>query len=155
MTRRERFAFDLHPEYLKIYNKLCNLLPDHWQPYSSFRSFGEQANLYAKGRTLLGQKIVTNAPPGASAHNYGAASDWTIFINKVPIWMEQNDDRWAEYHEACQKAGALWGGSFKRFPDYYHNELPLVFSWSEALEVYRDIGKEAANEFITRNLARL
>lgn len=42
---------------------------------SGFRSFADQAKLYFHGRTTPG-KVVTNARPGQSAHNYGIAIDW-------------------------------------------------------------------------------
>lgn len=41
---------------------------------SAYRSFTEQAKLYFQGRTTPG-KIVTNARPGFSFHNYGLAED--------------------------------------------------------------------------------
>ena len=54
---------------------------------SGFRSSSEQATLYAQGRSQyeisnqvtkpLGGFVVTNAPPGHSAHNYGLAIDVT------------------------------------------------------------------------------
>ena len=43
--------------------------------YCGFRSFSDQAKLYALGRTESG-KIVTNAKEGQSYHNYGLAFDW-------------------------------------------------------------------------------
>jgi len=52
---------------------------------SGYRSPSEQAVLYAQGRSpsevaqrvhkALGGLVVTNAPPGSSAHNYGLAVD--------------------------------------------------------------------------------
>ena len=55
------------------------------QIVSGRRSNQEQAALYAQGRTQdeinrqvsksLGGLVVTNAPPGSSAHNYGMAID--------------------------------------------------------------------------------
>lgn len=43
--------------------------------YEGFRSNERQAELYCLGRTLPG-RIVTNAMPGQSFHNYGLAFDW-------------------------------------------------------------------------------
>lgn len=40
----------------------------------AYRTYDRQAYLYAQGRTRPGA-IVTKAPPGASAHNYGLAVD--------------------------------------------------------------------------------
>lgn len=52
---------------------------------SGYRSMGEQATLYAQGRTQdeVNRRVskqgtggtVTDAPPGSSAHNYGLAVD--------------------------------------------------------------------------------
>jgi peptidoglycan L-alanyl-D-glutamate endopeptidase CwlK len=41
---------------------------------SGLRSYAQQAALFAQGRTKPG-KIVTNARPGSSWHNYGLAID--------------------------------------------------------------------------------
>jgi len=45
---------------------------------SGLRSYQQQAALYAQGRTKPG-KIVTNARPGSSWHNYGLAIDLGLF----------------------------------------------------------------------------
>lgn len=47
---------------------------------SGLRSWSQQASLFAQGRTKPG-RIVTNARPGSSWHNYGLAIDLGLFAN--------------------------------------------------------------------------
>lgn len=85
------------------------------------RSLEEQAKLYAQGRTAPG-KVVTNAKPGSSAHNYAAAID-VVFLDAKgqPDW----NGPWAAIGAIGQKLGLVWGGSFKTFVDRPH------FEWKE------------------------
>lgn len=154
MTRRERYREGLHESYIAIYDKLCLILPDYWQPYSGVRTFKEQSDLYSVGRNpvINKRKIVTYSQAGQSAHNYGCASDWTVFENEKPLWPLAFDNVWDVYRDACLEVNAKWGGTFRGITDYFHNELPLTASWPEVLEVYRDSGQKAADTFISRNV---
>lgn len=86
--------------------------------YCTYRSFGEQARLYRRGRTLkqiqnkadeLEEKwqrpdlaeilmnvgpqygrVVTYAGPGQSLHNYGYAFDAVPMLNGKPVWGKKN-----------------------------------------------------------------
>ena len=68
--------------YLQAYASVYSL---EGRIASGLRSNQEQATLYAQGRTAdeirrqvskrIGVDVVTNAPPGRSAHNYGLAVD--------------------------------------------------------------------------------
>lgn len=68
--------------YLLVY---CSFYGYQGEIRSGYRSNQEQAALYAQGRSQLeitqrvhkplGGLIVTNAPPGTSAHNFGLAVD--------------------------------------------------------------------------------
>jgi len=49
------------------------------------RTFPEQARLYAQGRTRPG-RIVTNAKPGQSYHNFGLAFDFVVVKGDRAIW---------------------------------------------------------------------
>jgi peptidoglycan L-alanyl-D-glutamate endopeptidase CwlK len=53
--------------------------------YSTLRDNEEQARLYAQGRTAAGN-IVTNAKPGRSWHNWGAAFDFVPLKGNTPQW---------------------------------------------------------------------
>ena len=47
----------------------------------TLRTFKEQDDLYAKGRTIKGNKV-TNAKGGQSIHNYGLAFDIVLLLDK-------------------------------------------------------------------------
>ena len=146
--RRIFFRSQLNPLYLPHYDALCALLPAEWGPYSALRSFPEQANLYAKGRTQSGD-IVTNARAGQSAHNYGCATDWTLWEGHDPYWPEKDDIVWQAYTDACAKVG-LDTLEFER----PHNELSLKVSWSDVRDQVETFGMDAANVFIKNNQRR-
>jgi peptidoglycan LD-endopeptidase CwlK len=97
---------------------------------SGTRSYAEQDELFAKGRTTppIGKKyIVTNAHGGFSNHNFGVAFDVTIFTGstdpekaKTPVWESP----------AYKAVGALgtdlgleWGGNWKTIVDEPHFQL--------------------------------
>src|SRR5271165_856983 len=134
----------LHPLYAAFYDLLCDALPPEWDPYSGNRSFQEQDKLYAQGRTMRG-RIVTDAPGGESAHNYGCATDWTLWENNLPIWIEKEDPRWQIFIDAVTKAGLRPGAEFG---DVDHCELKLSVSWTKVFQVFTDEGPGSANEFI-------
>lgn len=90
----------------------------------TYRSKDEQRALYAKGRTLPGQKV-TNARAGQSLHNFGLALDFVPLVHGKPAW---ND---AELFETLARIAQMadprvhWGGDWKRFKDRPHLEWPL------------------------------
>ena len=150
-NRRAFFRRGLSPLYLPHYDSLCEILGDKWQPYQGLRSFEKQDTMYARGRTTVPtgkQYIVTNAKGGESAHNYGCASDWTIFMEGVPLWLSAGDPRWEEYENACEKVGLRWGGSFVSLVDCYHNELPISVPWKRVAKVLESSGQEGMVKFI-------
>lgn len=140
MNRRERFRKGLSPLYLPYYDALCNLLGEHWQPYCGLRSLEVQQDLYAKG--------TSPAKAGESAHNYGCASDWTLWDGGKPIW-DVEDPRWREYEQACEKVGLRWLGTIG---DAVHNELPLAVRWKLVRRVLDEQGMEAAMKYIAENV---
>jgi hypothetical protein len=150
-TRRERFRRGLHPLYLPFYDALCLELGDHWQPFYGLRSHEEQSTIYAQGRDRPG-KIVTHARAGESPHNYGCASDWTIFRGGMPVWPMADDRIWNEYRDACEKWGLKWGGDFARFRDCFHNELSIRMSWKDLNLIRVSRGEDAANNAIRDSL---
>lgn len=99
------------------------------------RSFKEQDNLYAIGRTKPGRKI-TNAKAGQSIHNYGLAVDICLIINnKEASWDTAKDwdnDKTADWFE-CVKIfaayGWIWGGNWKTFKDLSHFEKKGFSNW--------------------------
>lgn len=150
--RRERFRVGLSGLYEPYYGHLCVELPPEWQPYWGIRDFHSQDELYAKGRTVepIGKGFeVTNAQGGESPHQYGCATDWTVFESGKPIWMHKDDVRWSVYLDAIKKAGlrpgAEWG-------DFYHNELPITCKYKEILPHYKSGGMKSAQDAIKWHL---
>jgi peptidoglycan L-alanyl-D-glutamate endopeptidase CwlK len=86
---------------------------------SGMRTYAEQADLYAKGRTAPGPKV-TNAPPGYSNHNFGLAFDIGVFEG-------------SSYRDESPKNKAVgvlgvdlgleWGGNWKTIQDEPHFQL--------------------------------
>jgi peptidoglycan L-alanyl-D-glutamate endopeptidase CwlK len=85
----------------------------------------DQAVLYAQGRTAPG-RIVTNAKPGESAHNWGCAIDVVPLVNGKPVWDFHPDiDPWKTVGRLGQEAGFTWlGAPGSKFVEACHFELP-------------------------------
>jgi peptidoglycan L-alanyl-D-glutamate endopeptidase CwlK len=81
---------DVRTEALQIYNEICSVLKKNviCRFSHTLRTFEEQNQLYAQGRTKLfdskGKRlgIVTNAKGGQSYHNYGLAIDIVLLVDK-------------------------------------------------------------------------
>jgi peptidoglycan L-alanyl-D-glutamate endopeptidase CwlK len=85
---------------------------------STYRDDESQAALYAQGRTTQG-KIVTNAGPGDSFHNYRCAVDVVPLVNSKPDW-DGSDPIWAEIGRLGQEAGLEWAGNWVHFKELAH-----------------------------------
>ncbi|AZB17595.1 M15 family peptidase [Chryseobacterium indologenes] len=124
----------LHPsvreEVTKIINECNASLTGRAQVRISqgLRTFTEQADLYAIGRTKTGKKV-TNANAGQSIHNYGLAVDIVLIIDgKTASWDTAKDwdnDGVADWYECVKifaRHGWDWGGNWKTFKDLPHFE---------------------------------
>lgn len=155
----------LHPkirdQVRDIYeNRICPALTGDYicRIVYTYRSFEEQAELYAKGRTKLfdnqGNRlgIVTKAKPGQSWHQYGLALDFCLLSKSGVSWEVAKDyDKdgkadWLEIVDIFKGAGWLWGGDWKTLKDYPHVEFPVQYSLKEMLEKYNQ-----GNTFIDTN----
>ena len=88
---------------------------------STMRDNAYQAHLYAQGRTAPG-KVVTNAQPGSSWHNYGVAFDAVPLRDGKPVWGTKTSadaSLWRRMGECGERAGLEWGGRWK-FVDMPH-----------------------------------
>jgi len=85
---------------------------------STYRDNESQAQLYAQGRTALG-KIVTNAGPGDSYHNYRCAVDVVPLLNGKPDW-DGSHPVWAEIGRLGKECGLEWAGDWKSFKELAH-----------------------------------
>lgn len=97
------------------------------------RSMATQAALYAQGRTAPG-RIVTNARPGYSYHNFGLAIDVVpTELLALPRWGDtpghqaRTDELWSRVGGIGKTIGFRWGGEFRTLPDRPH------FEWSGGL----------------------
>lgn len=131
------------------------------RPTEGLRSFDRQDDLYRQGRQTKG-RIVTNAKPGQSYHNYGVACD-SCFVGFDP-YLEENDQYeyfWSDFGRIAKTHGLIWGGDFKRskilqfdphtgrkletpkiftfpFPDRPHLEIHYDgLSCEQLLEIYK------------------
>jgi peptidoglycan L-alanyl-D-glutamate endopeptidase CwlK len=104
------------------------------------RTFAEQDELFKQGRTKKGL-VVTNARGGQSNHNYGLAVDVVPFVNGKPNWNAPNSVWMAIGHEGG-KLGLEWGGSWKKFIDKPHLQLPGL-SIKRCFTLFKKGGLEA------------
>jgi peptidoglycan L-alanyl-D-glutamate endopeptidase CwlK len=124
---------------------------------STLRTFEEQNELYAKGRTKLYDKngnrlgIVTKVKGGMSYHNYGLALDIMLIKDKnsdgkyeTAIWETSvdfdNDGKsdWMEIVSIFKQNGWEWGGDWKNFKDRPHFQKTFGYTCSELLEKYNN-----------------
>ena len=101
----------------------------------TLRSMETQAALYAQGRTTPG-RIVTNARPGYSYHNFGLAIDVVpTELLALPRWGDtpgrqvRTDELWKRVGGIGKAMGFRWGGEFKTILDRPH------FEWSGGLNL--------------------
>lgn len=95
---------------------------------STLRTFEEQAELFALGRTKPGKKV-TNAKPGESWHNFGLAFDVVPLINGKAVW---NSPFWDHIGALGKQVDLAWGGDFKSFKDRPHFEFHPHVTLAEA-----------------------
>lgn len=108
------------------------------------RSFQEQEDLYAFGRTKPGKKV-TNAKGGQSIHNYGFAVDICLIIDgttaswdTVKDWDNDQISDWQECVEIFKKHNWNWGGDCKTFKDLPHFDKKGYSDWKVLSKLKRD-----------------
>lgn len=129
---------ELKNQYLEINTKLPKGIRLRFS--HTLRTFQEQNELYAQGRTTKG-KIVTNAKGGTSWHNYAMAMDIVILYDKdgngtfeTASWDE--DKYFMMVVNYFKSKGWFWGGDFRSFKDSPHFEKTFGLSISQALTKY-------------------
>lgn len=110
----------LHP--LLVYkltvflNKCENAGIDNVLVYCGYRSFKEQNDLYAQGRTKAGN-VITNAKGGYSQHNFGIAID---FCKNTKAGAFSDSVWYNKVAKIAKSVGLGWGGDWKSFKDMPH-----------------------------------
>lgn len=102
---------------------------------STYRSWGEQNELYDKGRSKPGNKV-TNAQGGYSWHNYKVAAD-LCFATGEPFGESQP---WDMYGQVAKSYGFTWGGDWKSFTDRPHIQM----DYKQDITSLRRMGEEKA-----------
>ena len=93
------------------------------------RTYNEQDNLYAQGRTKAGRKV-TNAPAGYSWHNFGVAWDFVVFdANGEPQWESPLME---ECGKIAESLGHEWGGRWTSPQDTPHVTVKMGCTLADA-----------------------
>jgi peptidoglycan L-alanyl-D-glutamate endopeptidase CwlK len=86
---------------------------------SGLRTYDEQNDLYAQGRTKPG-RIVTNARGGFSNHNFGIAFDVGVFEGSQYL---DESPKYKAVGVLGMDLGLEWGGNWKTIQDEPHFQL--------------------------------
>jgi peptidoglycan L-alanyl-D-glutamate endopeptidase CwlK len=111
---------DLRPSIKRAMNDLiaqCKAAGINIFVTQGVRTMDEQAAIYAQGRTTVG-KIVSQAKPGYSPHNWGVAFD--IAFKGAELYPALSDPLWSKVAAIAKKLGLEWGGDWSSFKDYPH-----------------------------------
>lgn len=95
----------------------------------AFRSWDDQDELYAQGRTAPGS-VITNARGGESYHNWGLAFDAAPYVNGV---ISNDINLYKKMGKLGEDVGLEWGGSFKDITDYPHFQYTFGLSTIDLL----------------------
>jgi peptidoglycan L-alanyl-D-glutamate endopeptidase CwlK len=128
--RSARSLIGLHPKVQQLAKEFlgrCKKAGLGVRVIDGLRTYAQQAELYAKGRTLPG-KIVTKAGPGQSMHNFGLAFDIGIFVDNKYL---PESAQYAAAGAVGKELGLTWGGDFQSIKDEPHFELRP--SWSNGM----------------------
>ncbi len=94
---------------------------------SGTRTYSEQAELYAQGRTKPG-RIVTNAAAGRSNHNFGIA--WDVGLFKGSDYLEESP-LYDVMGTIGKNLGLEWGGDWSSLIDKPHFQLKVGLTLAE------------------------
>jgi hypothetical protein len=104
------------------------------------RSWQEQDQLYAKGRTILplgSEHFVTMAKGGQSYHNFGLAFDIVVLDAIGKADWDVSHSGWATAAEIGKSLGLEWGGDWKKFKDRPHFQYTGGLPLAECCSLYK------------------
>lgn len=142
---------DLHPKLAAAIRQMAEVLaldnpPVHLRVTQGLRSWNEQAKLWAQGRTTLG-KIVTNAQPGHSWHQFALAADVVpLSLDEKTADWDISHPQWKRLVEVGVSLGLQAGAEFRTFPDYPHFQMTGSLPISpddEVRQLWKDGGTDA------------
>lgn len=116
--------------------------------FEGLRTVERQQELYAKGRDQAGKvidktKVVTNAPPGSSFHNYGLAVDLVFDGDEVRPgwqWSWSNQHPWRKLAEMGRSLSLEAAYFWRTFPEAAHFQMTYGFKHTELLALYHEGG---------------
>jgi D-alanyl-D-alanine carboxypeptidase-like protein len=129
--------------------------------FEGMRSFERQRELYAQGRNVSGHvvdpaKVVTDAPPGLSAHNYGLAVD-LVFNGARPgepwQWNWGPQFPWKGLAELGKGLGLDAAYFWTKFPEEPHFELIYGENYHELLALYTNGGLQGVWDALDKRKA--
>ena len=103
------------------------------------RTWEEQDELYAKGRTLppIGkQNVVTNAKGGQSYHNFGLAFDIVVLDAVGKADWNTSHPGWSIAANVGKSLGLEWGGDFKSIKDLPHYQYTAGISLDRCRDLF-------------------
>lgn len=139
----------IYPPFLALVKLLvqnCHNRKADYYATNGLRSFEDQAAKYALGRTT-GEKghIVTKAPPGYSAHQYGVAIDFCFDADLAkpglqPGWDIKDYKILAEEAVKLGLDAAYYWQSFKEGPHVQLNLRKYGIEWPKLIEIIKKNG---------------
>lgn len=137
----------LHPKFRPLIKDWMSDVEDKLgleiYPTSGYRTYAEQARLYAKNNS--------NGKPGYSYHNFGLALDVNVKKdNKIIILKDDNNDKWKQSGIVylANKNGIIWKGDFGNYHDPVHFQYNLGSLTSKDLRSKYDSGKKDSNGYV-------
>lgn len=135
--------------------------------FESYRTLDRQQYLYEQGRTREG-RIVTNARPLYSYHNYGLAFDlvfdgderdgiqwsWEGDYNSDVLEDDKRDD-YTRVGEIFERYGYEWAARWKMHKETPHFQLPYGFTIGEAVRLYDVKGLQGVWDEITERWRKI
>jgi len=115
----------LEPEFRTKVEQLIaaieNVTGRKWIITAGRRTMAEQEALYNQGRSTPGN-IVTKAPAGSSAHNFGLAVDLVSIKENGDADWSDNYEGWKQLADLAVEMGLTAGMYFKSLTDRPHVE---------------------------------
>lgn len=128
MNRIDTLEPGFKEKIVALQNQLQTVTGLKWVITSARRTMAEQQHLFEQGRTAPG-KVVTNARPGSSPHNFGLAVDLAPINPKTgDVWWDAPRPKWKAMADTALSMGLVAGYYFKSIFDGPHIEDP---NWRE------------------------
>lgn len=149
----ERRLSEVHPRLAERVRQMAEILAGEnicIRVVQSLRSWKEQQALWMEGRNANGTvidhaRVVTNARPGTSWHNFGLAVDVAPFDGGIPDWNASHP-AWKRIVAVGHSVGLVSGSEWRTFPDWPHFQMTgrLPASPDDAVRAAYDTGGQEA-----------